>query len=927
MRTAIPCHSPLGSLGKMASAILRHRLPGALPTLLLALLLFGACAPSWAFCPKNGLICFITSKSAGSLTHQDITQRGIEALDKRYFGVPKLTNSMQKALDQIIEADAKVDDDQTSSAKHFDGENSTGAQLRLATLKQNVLDALRTDPINASGARDNLGSALHTIQDFYSHSNWVEMGNSGAHPGVGRPVPLGFASPAAITCSGFIDTGFTCANSSILVTPLLTSGYYGGEDRGKPGSFKCSHGGPLDKSSPSSDPIGYFREGINKDTLYCDISPHSTQHNAAAAAAIAGTQQFVEDIKADITPAQLKALLGAGPTLAFAIDTTGSMSDIIAGVLASATGIVDARLGTDEEPLQYVLAPFNDPFTGPTIATNDATLFKSAIGGLFASGGGDCPELAMTGMYNGLSLADPGGDLFMYTDATAKDAGLAGAVIGLAKAKDIKIYPLLFGSCSPLTPGFLQAATETGGQVFFLFRSEAGAATQLADLVVRNNAVQILSVVDQFASAKNYTVPVDASMTRLTVSVSGTVFGVQPLVVLSRPDGSVVSPATANTYLTLSSGIIISLNNPGVGLWKLSVGGAPGQTYVNVSGNADLAFSSFKLARFGAQPPHQGLLAIDGEPGPAQALYALAGLTEGASGPLSGPQFQLRRKNFELISPLSLEQDQTDPGKYFGPITVPGEAFLAYVNGSDTAGNAVQRLVSLMVAPQSVAITPPAPQDLRPGKTTTLIYQVKNQGAPDTFAVTATDDQRFVGAFAPATLTLGSGESANVVLQVTPPAGARIGSSDSVTAAVLSVSNPAVHNSASLTSFVTGALQAPGKPNFVAEIVGQEAVAPGVTGVDLRFTNTGAGTAKDMTIAALRLRTLSGAGTVSLNAALSPALPFVTPNVDVGSFFTLRLTFNTPPDVQRFSVSESGTVSDIGGAGYAFSQAQAVLPH
>lgn len=48
---------------------------------LLATLTLGACAPGHAFCPKNGFVCFITSKSAGSLTHQDLTQRGIEELD------------------------------------------------------------------------------------------------------------------------------------------------------------------------------------------------------------------------------------------------------------------------------------------------------------------------------------------------------------------------------------------------------------------------------------------------------------------------------------------------------------------------------------------------------------------------------------------------------------------------------------------------------------------------------------------------------------------------------------------------------------------------------------------------------------------------------------------------------------------------------
>jgi hypothetical protein len=890
--------------------------------LLFALVLLAASRPGQAFCPKNGFVCFITSKSAGSLTHQDITQRSIEDLDKRYFAVPKLTTSMQKALDQIIEADAKVDEDQTSSAKHFDGENAAGAQLRLATLKQNVLDALRSDPINATGARENLGSALHTIQDFYSHSNWVELGNTSAHPGVGRPGALPFAGPAVPTCSGFTDTGLTCANSSNLIGSLLTSGYYGGEDRIKPGAFKCSHGGPLDKSSASSDIAGYFREGINKDTLYCDISPHSTYHGAAATAAIAGTQQFIEDIKAEITPAQLKALLGAGPTLAFSIDTTGSMGGIIAGVRASATSIVNARLGTDEEPLQYVLAPFNDPSTGPTSATNDAGLFKSLINGLGAFGGGDCPELAMTGMYNGLSLADPGGDLFMYTDAAAKDASLAGAVISLAKSKDIKIYPVLFGSCSPLTPGFLQAAAETGGQVFFLFGSEAGTVTQLADLVGRNNVVQVLSTVDTYPTAKAYPVPVDGSMTRLTVSVSGTVQGVAPSVTLRRPDGVVVTPAMATKYLNLSSGVIISIDKPQPGMWQLTVGGSPDQTYVNVTGVSDLAFNSFKLARFGAMPPHQGLLAIDGEPAPGQALYALAAF----SGISSTPQFELRRKNFSLLTPLSLERDQTDNDRYFGPLTVPNEAFVVYATGTDGSGYPFQRLVSVMIQPQTVAVIPPAPQDLRPGTATTLVYQVKNTGPAGTFAISATDDRHYITSVSPPSVTLDTGATANVVVTLTPPSNAAIGSSDSVTVSAQSTTVATLHNSASLTVFVTGATQQPGRPDFIAQIVNQEAVAPGVVGIDLRLTNTGVGTARNLTLNAITPRVLTGTGTVTLNTALSPSLPFVTPNVDVGSYITVRLTFNVPSTVKRFSVSETGNVTDINGVLYAYSQAQAVIP-
>jgi hypothetical protein len=42
---------------------------------------------------------------------------------------------------------------------------------------------------------------------------------------------------------GTIDCSFN------LVTNQLTSGYYGGEDRVKPNSSKCSHGGITDTSS------------------------------------------------------------------------------------------------------------------------------------------------------------------------------------------------------------------------------------------------------------------------------------------------------------------------------------------------------------------------------------------------------------------------------------------------------------------------------------------------------------------------------------------------------------------------------------------------------------------------------------------------------------------------------------------------------
>ena len=116
-------------------------------------------------------------------------------------------------------------------------------------------------------------------------------------------------------------------------------------------------------------------------------------------------------------------MLGIGGTLAFAIDTSGSMTQEIAGVRAGASAIVNSRLNTDKEPTKYVLVEINDPTTN-LMETDDPNVFMGAINALQAGAGGDCPELAFTAMNKALEKFDEGsGELMVFTDATAKDLG------------------------------------------------------------------------------------------------------------------------------------------------------------------------------------------------------------------------------------------------------------------------------------------------------------------------------------------------------------------------------------------------------------------------------------------------------------------------------------------------------------------------
>jgi von Willebrand factor A domain-containing protein 7 len=238
-------------------------------------------------------IAFIptTKLSLGNLigrSHYTITQDAVVSVDIEFFNIDTLTVSMTKARDEIADANAKVDiTDKHNAPSHFDGESFQDGQDRLVSLRDSVKKALLAG--DGSGARQFLGQALHTVQDFYSHSNWIEMGNSdinndilGLRTGnvIPRPpttsvtctncidpIPLGRevtiacqntckfgdtpAWKAAITLSCLLGACDTTDCGANLITNALTSGYYSDEGATytKPGPIKCSHGGAFDGSA------------------------------------------------------------------------------------------------------------------------------------------------------------------------------------------------------------------------------------------------------------------------------------------------------------------------------------------------------------------------------------------------------------------------------------------------------------------------------------------------------------------------------------------------------------------------------------------------------------------------------------------------------------------------------------------------------
>lgn len=85
------------------------------------------------------------------------------------------------------------------------------------------------------------------------------------------------------------------------------------------------------------------------------------------------------------------------------------------------------------------------------------------------NGGGDCPEMALTGLKNAIQKGLSNSVAFLFSDASAKDYTEVGAVRKLIEKKQTKVFFLLTGKCSEnysqALPAYDQVVENTNGLV------------------------------------------------------------------------------------------------------------------------------------------------------------------------------------------------------------------------------------------------------------------------------------------------------------------------------------------------------------------------------------------------------------------------------------------------------------------------------
>jgi len=157
--------------------------------------------------------------------------------------------------------------------------------------------------------------------------------------------------------------------------------------------------------------------------------------------AFEATSIFLNDVRSAVGDDIFAKFLNlqSKKTMALVIDVSGSMHDEIDDVKNISIEFVRQTLEKKGASFTYILVPFSDPEVGPMTVTSKGDVVIEAVNNLIATGGGDCPELGMTGLYQALLHCLPESIIYYFSDADAKDEWRRNEVTSLAKQKRVKI--------------------------------------------------------------------------------------------------------------------------------------------------------------------------------------------------------------------------------------------------------------------------------------------------------------------------------------------------------------------------------------------------------------------------------------------------------------------------------------------------------
>lgn len=252
--------------------------------------LVGIATSAYGFSVGRLKLGYLPNIPFGDENHEAIT---LDALDRIRVSVDGYQLSFQPSARATIknanvEADSQFFD---VSKYHFDSEEFFNGNQLLINLRQTIVWHAKRGEFPE--AQELIGIALHAVQDFYSHTTWIEKGFAGTAPLGMSSSPL-FVKSTGATCTLGPSQTIDNVSTGIILDSQLAGEYSDsttvlGSDFWRNKDGKCIHGTGF---LPNGVPRG---AGINKDTDSRDF------HQDARARATDASEEYVKLILSDLT--------------------------------------------------------------------------------------------------------------------------------------------------------------------------------------------------------------------------------------------------------------------------------------------------------------------------------------------------------------------------------------------------------------------------------------------------------------------------------------------------------------------------------------------------------------------------------------------------------------------------------------------------
>jgi len=706
---------------------------------------------------------------------------------QHYFGKCSSPERFLRAVQGIVNGATEMDSlpaVKDDPRYNFDGDYLEESQLLLSERFVQLMTTIMAEE-KFPTARKLLGQNLHTVQRFYAHTNWVELGNDAPNTEIGMPGGqlTNVSAPDEHTC-----------NMSGLITSSLTSGYninnqINGETILTPVG-KCFHG----HRNVS------FGSGINKDTSSDCFSPNSHLHDKAASLAIKATQNYINYIRSVVGEKLFVQLFDFtfGSALSIVIDTSGSMSNEQEAVKTMVAEIIEEAANTGLLPAQFVLVPTDDPTTpenepGPLTKTTDPSIFLEAVQKLNTNGAGT--ELVWSSMMLALTNTIPHSNLIVFTDMPGEyDDEKKDSVIALAQNQHIQVT-VVFSLEGSTAADYTEVAASTGGLYLDLEKTDVNQIVNLLGSSVES----MKATLSQYKSDNSTGVfdflidntIMNNSNSDVEIEISGSfseVFLLSPSGVtlnMSDIDSINNSNLSVNIIVNIDKALDFIFVPDSAGAWQLKFNGK-GEYTVSAFGSCTFSFiSDFRY--LDTMASHPNLRKVEGRPlvGSSPILsIAMSGVHKKKYEPpieVSGISFIT--PNGEILIHYT-NKDPYEDNFHIQVVDLQETPFYIRLEGLDSSGQDFWRINPMLISPAStgIEVTTSDPQlECTPGNSTFATFTIKNYGAASDVNINVIDDKNFYFNVSKIIVHLEQNATDDIIVNLQVPSDASVGAVSTIT--------------------------------------------------------------------------------------------------------------------------------------------------